>query len=130
MTFFGQRLESEFVTVVAWNLMNVVNGDHVTSKFISVLSMYGETYFLFFIFFPGVDLRSSKVCELGMFNHKSNYVFYPFEKSKFRCRYDYYWASVFKVYYPPPKLYMFLLFRISFCFWFGTDSVGIVYFMN
>ena len=45
----------------------------------------------------GVDLRSSKVCELGLFNYKAKHVFYPFEKSKFRCRYDYYWASIFKV---------------------------------
>ncbi|GMN40752.1 hypothetical protein TIFTF001_009978 [Ficus carica] len=44
-----------------------------------------------------VDLRSSKVCELGLFNYKAKRVFYPFGKSKFRCRYDYYWASVFKV---------------------------------
>ena len=49
--------------------------------------------------FTGVDLRSSKVCELGLFNYKAKHVFYPFEKSKFRCRYDYYWASVFKVTY-------------------------------
>ncbi|KAH7514794.1 hypothetical protein FEM48_Zijuj11G0128300 [Ziziphus jujuba var. spinosa] len=47
----------------------------------------------------GVDLRSSKVCELGLFNYKAKQVTYPFGKSKFRCRYDYYWASVFKVEY-------------------------------
>ncbi|KAJ7943946.1 Exopolysaccharide production negative regulator [Quillaja saponaria] len=46
-----------------------------------------------------VDIRSSKVCELGLLNYKANHVFYPFERSKFRCRYDYYWASVFKVEY-------------------------------
>ncbi|XP_062120577.1 uncharacterized protein LOC133834837 [Humulus lupulus] len=46
-----------------------------------------------------VDLRSSKVCELGLSNYKAKHVFYPFEKSKFRCRYDYYWASIFKVEY-------------------------------
>ncbi|KAJ0052285.1 hypothetical protein Pint_02588 [Pistacia integerrima] len=46
-----------------------------------------------------VDIRSSKVCELGVLNYKAKRVFYPFEKSKFRCRYDYYWASVFKVQY-------------------------------
>lgn len=45
----------------------------------------------------GVDIRSSKVCELGVLNYKAKRVFYPFERSKFRCRYDYYWASVFKV---------------------------------
>ncbi|XP_047306791.1 uncharacterized protein LOC124910217 [Impatiens glandulifera] len=46
-----------------------------------------------------VDLRSSKVCKLGLLNYKANYVLYPFERKKFRCRYDYYWASVFKVAY-------------------------------
>lgn len=45
----------------------------------------------------GVDLRSSKVCELGLLNHKSKHVFHPFERSKYHCRFDYYWASVFKV---------------------------------
>ncbi|KAH7576482.1 hypothetical protein JRO89_XS01G0080000 [Xanthoceras sorbifolium] len=44
-----------------------------------------------------VDIRSSKVCELGVLNYKAKRVFYPFERSKFRCRYDYYWACVFKV---------------------------------
>uniref|UniRef100_A0A5B6ZE59 Uncharacterized protein n=1 Tax=Davidia involucrata TaxID=16924 RepID=A0A5B6ZE59_DAVIN len=46
-----------------------------------------------------VDLRSSKVCELGLLNYKAKHVFYPFERKNFRCRYDYYWASVFKVEY-------------------------------
>ncbi|KAL2489799.1 hypothetical protein Fot_43091 [Forsythia ovata] len=46
-----------------------------------------------------VDLRSSKVCELGLLNYKAKYVFYPFESKKYRCHYDYYWASVFKVEY-------------------------------
>ncbi|KAJ8650594.1 hypothetical protein MRB53_003617 [Persea americana] len=46
-----------------------------------------------------VDLRSSKVCELGFLNYKAKNVFYPFERTRFRCRYDYYWASVFKVEY-------------------------------
>ncbi|XP_059657009.1 uncharacterized protein LOC132303669 [Cornus florida] len=46
-----------------------------------------------------VDLRSSKVCELGLLNYKAKHVFYPFERKKFRCRHDYYWASVFKVEY-------------------------------
>ncbi|KAL7150540.1 hypothetical protein ABFS83_05G119400 [Erythranthe nasuta] len=46
-----------------------------------------------------VDLRSSKVCELGLLNYKAKYVFYPFERKKYRCHYDYYWASVFKVEY-------------------------------
>ncbi|CAN7081275.1 unnamed protein product [Brassica oleracea var. botrytis] len=46
-----------------------------------------------------VDLRSSKVCGIGLLNIKAQHVFYPFERHKFRCRYDYYWASVFKVEY-------------------------------
>ncbi|KAM7251597.1 hypothetical protein ACFE04_023480 [Oxalis oulophora] len=46
-----------------------------------------------------VDIRSSKVCELGLLNYKAKNVFYPFETNKFRCRYDYYWASVFQVEY-------------------------------
>lgn len=45
----------------------------------------------------GVDIRSSKVCELGLLNYKAKHVFYPLERSRFRCRYDYYWTSVFKV---------------------------------
>ncbi|KAB5564306.1 hypothetical protein DKX38_004360 [Salix brachista] len=47
----------------------------------------------------GVDLRSSKVCELGLLNYKAKHVFYPSNRSRFRCRYDYYWASVFEVEY-------------------------------
>ncbi|KAL8498648.1 hypothetical protein ACS0TY_021839 [Phlomoides rotata] len=46
-----------------------------------------------------VDLRSSKVCELGLLNYKAKHVFYPFERKKYRCHFDYYWASVFKVEY-------------------------------
>ncbi|KAL7597892.1 uncharacterized protein LOC111890461 [Lactuca sativa] len=46
-----------------------------------------------------VDLKSAKVCELGLLNYKAKHVFYPSEKKKFRCRYDYYWASVFEVEY-------------------------------
>ncbi|XP_042491017.1 uncharacterized protein LOC122070838 [Macadamia integrifolia] len=46
-----------------------------------------------------VDIRSSKVCELGWLNYKAKHVFYPLERRKFRCHYDYYWASVFKVEY-------------------------------
>lgn len=53
--------------------------------------------FFLFLFSAGVDLRSSKVCELGFLNYKAKNVFYPFERTRFRCRYDYYWASVFKV---------------------------------
>lgn len=51
-----------------------------------------------------VDLRSTKVCELGFLNYKAKHVFYPFERSKFRCRYDYYWASVFEVEYKDHSL--------------------------
>lgn len=51
-----------------------------------------------------VDLRSSKVCELGLLNYKAKHVFYPFDTSKFRCRYDYYWASVFEVEYKDHSL--------------------------
>jgi hypothetical protein len=47
--------------------------------------------------FSGVDLRSSKICEPGFLNYKAKHVFYPYNRSKFRCRYDYYWASVFEV---------------------------------
>ncbi|KAK9102793.1 hypothetical protein Sjap_020047 [Stephania japonica] len=47
----------------------------------------------------GVDIRSAKVCELGLLNSGPKYDFSPFEKSRFRCRYDYYWASIFKVEY-------------------------------
>ncbi|XP_008800003.2 uncharacterized protein LOC103714512 isoform X2 [Phoenix dactylifera] len=46
-----------------------------------------------------VDLRSSKVCELGLLNYKAEHVFYPSEKRRFRCHDDYYWASVFEVEY-------------------------------
>ncbi|XP_071730504.1 uncharacterized protein [Rutidosis leptorrhynchoides] len=46
-----------------------------------------------------VDLKSAKVCELGLLNYKAKHVFYPSEKKKFRCHYDYYWASVFEVEY-------------------------------
>ncbi|XP_072961724.1 uncharacterized protein [Typha angustifolia] len=46
-----------------------------------------------------VDLRSSKVCELGLLNYKAKHVFYPLESRRFQCRDDYYWASVFQVEY-------------------------------
>lgn len=47
----------------------------------------------------GVDIRSSKVCELGLLNYNAKIVFSSSEKRKFRCHDDYYWASVFKVEY-------------------------------
>ncbi|KAL2517288.1 hypothetical protein Adt_13535 [Abeliophyllum distichum] len=46
-----------------------------------------------------VDLRSSKVCELGLLNYKAKHVFYPLERKKYRCHHDYYWASIFEVEY-------------------------------
>ncbi|KAG2574451.1 hypothetical protein PVAP13_7KG299800 [Panicum virgatum] len=45
----------------------------------------------------GVDLRSSKVCELGLLNYRAKHVFYRSSKRRFRCQDDYYWASVFQV---------------------------------
>ncbi|KAL6843781.1 hypothetical protein ACP4OV_026352 [Aristida adscensionis] len=47
----------------------------------------------------GVDLRSSKVCELGLLNYRAKHVFYPSSNKRFRCHDDYYWASVFQVEY-------------------------------
>ncbi|PKU67089.1 hypothetical protein MA16_Dca008878 [Dendrobium catenatum] len=44
-----------------------------------------------------VDIKSSKVCEVGFLNYKARNVFHPNEKTTFRCRDDYYWASVFEV---------------------------------
>ncbi|XP_022881332.1 uncharacterized protein LOC111398590 isoform X3 [Olea europaea var. sylvestris] len=44
-----------------------------------------------------VDLRSTKVCELGLLNYKAKHVFHPRERKKYRCHYDYYWASIFEV---------------------------------
>ncbi|CAK9149365.1 unnamed protein product [Ilex paraguariensis] len=46
-----------------------------------------------------VDLRSSKVCELGLLNYKAKHVVYPSEGKKLRCWFDYYWASIFQVEY-------------------------------
>ncbi|XLR48273.1 hypothetical protein S83_032933 [Arachis hypogaea] len=50
-------------------------------------------------FITSVDLRSSKICELGLLNYKAKDVFHHFERSKYRCRFDHYWASVFQVEY-------------------------------
>ncbi|GAV68479.1 hypothetical protein CFOL_v3_11982 [Cephalotus follicularis] len=52
----------------------------------------------------GVDIRSSKVCEVGMLNYKAKNVLYPFQATKFRCRFDYYWASIFEVEYKDHSL--------------------------
>ncbi|XP_073301761.1 uncharacterized protein [Primulina huaijiensis] len=46
-----------------------------------------------------VDLRSTKVCELGLLNYKAKHAFYQSERKRYRCHYDYYWASIFKVEY-------------------------------
>ncbi|GLT61487.1 hypothetical protein SLA2020_341900 [Shorea laevis] len=46
-----------------------------------------------------VDLRSVKVCELGLLNYKANHFLYPSERTNYRCHYEYYWTSVFKVEY-------------------------------
>lgn len=50
-----------------------------------------------------VDLRSARVCEVGFLKYKAKNVFHPSEKNKYRCRYEYYWASVFKVEYKDPS---------------------------
>lgn len=62
----------------------------------------------------GVDLRSSKICELGLLNYKAKHVFYPSEKRRFRCRDDYYWASIFQV-------------IIAFYTWLSSLWVAVLY---
>ncbi|KAK4252651.1 hypothetical protein QN277_014396 [Acacia crassicarpa] len=47
----------------------------------------------------GVDIRSSKSCNFGLSNSKAKYISHPIQRSKFRCYYDYYWASIFEVEY-------------------------------
>ncbi|XP_028756153.1 uncharacterized protein LOC114715449 [Neltuma alba] len=47
----------------------------------------------------GVDIRSSKSCNFGLPNYKAKHISHPFQRSKFRSYYDYYWASIFKVEY-------------------------------
>lgn len=84
LLFFALQFLVGFVAVFAAN-----------SSFGSPISVTSQCK----IVSSSVDLRSSKVCELGLFNYKAKNVFYPLERSKFRCRYDYYWASVFKVEY-------------------------------
>ncbi|GAB2290361.1 hypothetical protein Dimus_024641 [Dionaea muscipula] len=74
---------SNFVSVRC----KIVSSDILLSLFIDWLD---------FLRILGIDLRSSKVCELGLLNFNANHVLYPSERKKFRCRYDYYWASVFK----------------------------------
>lgn len=72
-----------------------------SSWWISVDLFYGLIHLYWECFraesIAGVDIRFSKVCELGLLNYKANNVFYPLERSRFRCRHDYYWASVFEV---------------------------------
>ncbi|CAM8944315.1 unnamed protein product [Rhodiola kirilowii] len=46
-----------------------------------------------------VDIRSANVCEVGLLSYEARHLFYPSERKKFRCRHDYYWASVFVVEY-------------------------------
>eukprot|EP00252_Welwitschia_mirabilis_P018148 TRINITY_DN40389_c0_g1_i1.p1 TRINITY_DN40389_c0_g1~~TRINITY_DN40389_c0_g1_i1.p1 ORF type:complete len:335 (+),score=33.93 TRINITY_DN40389_c0_g1_i1:261-1265(+) len=46
-----------------------------------------------------VDLRSDKVCQLGLLNYNAKNILLPSGTRRFRCRYDYYWTSVFKVQY-------------------------------
>lgn len=48
-----------------------------------------------------VDLRSSKVCQLGFMNYNAKNVLLASERTRYRCHYDYYWASVFQVEYMP-----------------------------
>lgn len=74
---------------------------------------YFNTKLYAIIFITGVDIRSSKVCELGLLNYKAKDVFHHFERSKFRCRYDYYWASVFKVIITCCHFWYCLLFFIK-----------------
>ncbi|KAG0462270.1 hypothetical protein HPP92_020746 [Vanilla planifolia] len=46
-----------------------------------------------------VDIKFSRVCDLGFLNYKARNVFYPSKRTRFRCHDDYYWASVFRVEY-------------------------------
>ncbi|KAH9320975.1 hypothetical protein KI387_015614, partial [Taxus chinensis] len=48
-----------------------------------------------------VDLRSSKVCKMGLLNFNAKNVRLSTGNSRYRCHNDYYWASVFKVEYKP-----------------------------
>ena len=83
----------------------IVSSSEYLLLLLLVIFFLGYTYMIWkFIlrnmnieYIEGVDLRSSQVCELGLLNYKAKNVFYPFHTNKFRCRYDYYWASVFKV---------------------------------
>ncbi|CAM6092667.1 unnamed protein product [Calypogeia fissa] len=49
----------------------------------------------------GVDIRSAKVCEDGNLAHLQKSRQNSIAPSKFRCSWDYYWSSVFKVEYMP-----------------------------
>ncbi|XP_020248116.1 uncharacterized protein LOC109825661 isoform X2 [Asparagus officinalis] len=63
-----------------------------------------------------VDIRSSKVCELGLLNYRAKNVLYPLGKGKkrYRCHDDYYWASVFEAVAEAPKEALPLDCRPSF----------------
>ncbi|CAE6187811.1 unnamed protein product [Arabidopsis arenosa] len=101
-------LALRFCTVIVFSIISFV----VLSFLLGILVIFiGELWVYSFssssaslhsrckIVSSSVDLRSSKVCGIGLLNIKAQHVFHPFERDKFRCRYDYYWASVFKVEY-------------------------------
>ncbi|KVH91345.1 hypothetical protein Ccrd_006629, partial [Cynara cardunculus var. scolymus] len=92
--FSGDRTHRQAVALVAFTLvaLAVIVSNLSISYPISVPCQCK-------IVSSSVDIRSAKVCELGLLNYKAKHVFYPSEKKKFRCRYDYYWASVFEVEY-------------------------------
>lgn len=48
-----------------------------------------------------VDLRSSKICQLGLMNYNAKNVLIASDRTRYPCHYDYYWASVFQVEYIP-----------------------------
>jgi hypothetical protein len=108
----GSKLSMKFISFMTndWCGSIVFHYDiHLTSNnhLLEVEKFWEELQALLFviicsklhciIFLTGVDIRSSKICELGLLDYKAKDVFRHFERSKFRCRYDYYWASVFKV---------------------------------
>lgn len=67
---------------------------HVFSCYCMIyFTLFGLNCLFSYYCFAGIDIRSSKICELGLFDHKAKNLFNPFEGN----RYDYYWASVFKV---------------------------------
>lgn len=85
-------LVASFVSSVVVGLVAIAIGSLYSSSPVSVPAACR-------ILSSNVDIRSSKVCELGLLNFKANHVFYTSSKTGFRCRYDYYWSSVFEVEY-------------------------------